>query len=368
MLKLVFNLVLRILDFFLPKKNMVCFYITPRTFWDANQQILYAKLKGRHKVIVVDGNYIGGTRFLNTIMSIWNLSRSKIVIFDHSIPFGLIASNHVMVNVWHGSPIKNIRFLCNNRFDEKFLLEQSKRTHYLASASNYDALLMSSALNVPYFNVTKFGLPRNDYLTCTKNELIDLDLYDEVQVVESKTKKYSKVALFAPTYRGDSHTKNDPAEFTEKQLLILEKYLIRTNTLLFVRLHKFSSINRNNGILNISNVIDASDYKNPMILLRYTDLLITDYSSIWIDFLLLKKPIIIYTPDIDVYTQNHGFIFDFEESIPCSPLTSFDSLIDNLDVALNSKVVSERQNYFYERYHASKSHSSSDELIELILR
>ncbi|PTP73734.1 CDP-glycerol glycerophosphotransferase family protein [Vibrio splendidus] len=367
MLKVLFNLVLKFSDLLLPSKNQVCFYITPRTSWDANQQILYAKLINRDEVVIVDGNDIGKHSLSSIFLNIWKLARSQTIIFDHSLPSGLIASRHITVNVWHGSPIKNIRFLCEDRFEHEFLLDQASHTNILVSASPYDALLMSSALHVPYFNVTKFGLPRNDYLTCNRKELTDLDLYNESEIIESFVESYKKVILFAPTYRGDSHADNEPVNFNESQLTVLERYLTDNDILLLVRSHKFSRLSSDNKLLNTKNVIDASSFKNPMILLRYTDLLVTDYSSIWIDFLLLKKPIIIYTPDLDTYTKEHGFIHDFKDSIPCEPLINFEQLMVSLESSITLGTLSEKQTYFYERYHATKSSSSSSELLKLII-
>ncbi|WP_235868881.1 CDP-glycerol glycerophosphotransferase family protein [Vibrio superstes] len=362
-----FNVVLSVFDLLLPKKNQVCFYITPRTSWDTNQQVLYAKLRHRTEIVVVDGNDINPNSVLIILKSIWRLARSKTIIFDHSIPSGLRSGRHINVNVWHGSPIKKIRFLSVERFDKKFLIEQSKITDLVVSASSYDALLLCSALNVPYFNVTTFGLPRNDYLTCQRTELEDIDLYSENDVIESIVQEYDKSILFAPTYRGDSHIKNDPMLFDEVELVTLEKYLLENNIVFLVRSHKFSSFSDENRLLKMQNVIDVSDFRNPMLLLRHTDLLVTDYSSIWVDYLLLNRPIIIYTPDIDNYTKEHGFIFDFMESIPCKPLYAFNELILSIDERIKSKSISKKQTQFYDKYHGTKAISSSDELLKILL-
>ena len=104
-----------------------------------------------------------------------------------------------------------------------------------------------------------------------------------------------------------------------------------------------------------------------MILLRYIDLLVTDYSSIWIDFLLLRKPIIIYTPDLETYAKEHGFIHDFRDSIPSEPLLSFEQLMSSIENSITTSNLSEKQSHFYDRYHATKSSSSSSELLKLII-
>ena len=70
------------------------------------------------------------------------------------------------------------------------------------------------------------------------------------------------------------------------------------------------------------------DFKNEQELLLISDVLISDYSSIMIEFALLDKPIIFFTYDYDTYmSEDRGFYFDFKENVPGPVVYTTDELI-----------------------------------------
>ena len=74
--------------------------------------------------------------------------------------------------------------------------------------------------------------------------------------------------------------------------------------------------------------VDCSDFKNEQELLLISDILISDYSSIMIEFALLNKPIIFYTYDYDTYmSKDRGFYFDFKKNVPGPVVYTTDELI-----------------------------------------
>ncbi|MCL1044132.1 CDP-glycerol glycerophosphotransferase family protein [Shewanella electrodiphila] len=341
--------VLNLFDVCLPKKSRVCFFITARTSWDPNQQILYTKYKDKFEVIVVDGNHVSSSKPLRSLKCFYNIYRSKVVIFDHSLPMGLIKGNHYCINVWHGSPIKNIRCLLKERFSKDFLDYQSNVTDLILSNSDFDSVQMQKCFNVSDDKLLASGLPRNIYTTCNETELKKIDLYDDDTQIRDIIQGFEKTLLWAPTYRGDSHQFNDPLNLTREEISYLHQYLISQNILLLVRYHKFSSCS-NDSFFKHPHIVDVSSIKNQNILLRYTDSLITDYSSIWVDYLLKRKPIVFYCPDLDDYKENHGFINDFEISIPSKVHKSFIETLSYLSsyTELND---SKQYNKLYNRYH-----------------
>ena len=74
--------------------------------------------------------------------------------------------------------------------------------------------------------------------------------------------------------------------------------------------------------------VDCSDFKNEQELLLISDVLISDYSSVMIEFALLDKPIIFFTYDYDTYmSEDRGFYFDFKENVPGPVVYTTDELI-----------------------------------------
>ncbi|MCL1067025.1 CDP-glycerol glycerophosphotransferase family protein [Shewanella olleyana] len=353
MYKSILRKVLSILDLVLPKKNVVCFFITARTSWDPNQQVLFAKFKSKFEVIVIDGNDVSRSSPYKTLKCFYKIYRSKVIIFDHSLPIGLVEGKHLCINVWHGSPIKRIRCLLKECFTQQFLDYQSTVTNLLISNSPFDSVQMQSCFNVTEEKMLSSGLPRNAYLTCTNEQLSEIDIYDEYDLVKNISSGYSKVILWAPTYRGDSHQFNDPLNLSQHEEQLLHRYLEESNSLLLVRYHKFSSCSKSSFFLH-DNIRDVSNIKNQNILLREVDVLITDYSSIWIDYMLLRRPIVFYCADLDSYELNHGFIHDFQTSIPSKMVIDFMAVLDLLKQE-DIEVLSSDFERLYNRYHMNSN-------------
>lgn len=333
LIKASFTQVLSALDTLVPKQNRFCFYKTPRTFWDANQQALYQYVLNHsdERLIVVDGNKLSKFKPWQSFLVFWQLLRSRVIIFDHSLPPGLKSTRHIRVNLWHGTPIKKIRFHLDNKDSQVYAARQAPITDLLTSNSNYDALLMSSALNIPRYNVIDTGLPRNDFLLCEDKQLPFLDLYGDSEKLERLKYGFLKVILWAPTFRGHPRDLKDPLALTQSQQQQLCQLLEKQNACLWLRTHKFSKVTGLEVLLNHPNVFDVSTITNSNIILRFSDLLITDYSSIWIDYLLLDKPIIIYAQDYQQYKQQHGFILDFKQQIPVPMIECFNTLLDEIN-------------------------------------
>ena len=98
--------------------------------------------------------------------------------------------------------------------------------------------------------------------------------------------------------------------------------------ILVVRLHpKIKKFFKDKIEVN-QKYVDCSDFKNEQELLLISDILISDYSSIMIEFALLNKPIIFFTYDYDTYmSKDRGFYFDFKKNVPGPVVYTTDELI-----------------------------------------
>lgn len=84
-----------------------------------------------------------------------------------------------------------------------------------------------------------------------------------------------------------------------------------------------------------NNVCFFNDIADASILLREARALITDYSSIYLDFMVLDRPVILYTPDIQDYKGNRGFNYLPDEFIPTdSPATTFEDICGQIETSL----------------------------------
>ena len=146
-----------------------------------------------------------------------------------------------------------------------------------------------------------------------------------------------KIILYAPTFREDEKYNDvfnylDLNEFNNQ---LGEDYVLA------LRLHPKVKRFYSEEISSDSFYIDVSDFKNEQELLLISDMLITDYSSIMIEYAVLNKPIIFFAYDLDSYLKHErGFYYDFKTTVPGKIVYSSNELIniikdDNFD---NSKV------------------------------
>src|SRR5699024_6582047 len=141
------------------------------------------------------------------------------------------------------------------------------------------------------------GYPRNDILY-TKNTA------DDIVAIKQKlgipTEK--KVILYAPTWRDDEFYGKGKYKFT--LALDLQKMQARLGDeyIVLLRMHYFIAAQ-----MDVSDVqgfaYDVSDYQDIGELYLISDMLMTDYSSVFFDYAHLKRPILFYTYDLDKYRR-----------------------------------------------------------------
>jgi len=155
-------------------------------------------------------------------------------------------------------------------------------------------------------NISILGYPRNDVFF---DNTILYDNYEKNLNLD----KYEKVILYCPTFRDNPSSKIVfSADFLEK----LNHYLKDLNYVFLIKKH----INEKQifNVNNFSNIIDVSEkVEDVQDLLVFTDFLITDYSSVFFDFVLLDRPIIFYCYDFKEYLKNsRDMYYDYFEEIP----------------------------------------------------
>lgn len=143
------------------------------------------------------------------------------------------------------------------------------------------------------------GMPRNDIFFSDNSEIV-LKVKRNFNIINEK------ILLVAPTWRENNNSQNIQIDYTGFANELSEKYGGRWKILL--RLHHLSDINLDNLFdIHKEVLIDATKWPNVQELLLSADMLITDYSSLLWDYALQRRPVILFTPDIEEYTRTHGF-------------------------------------------------------------
>jgi CDP-glycerol glycerophosphotransferase (TagB/SpsB family) len=308
-------------------------------------------------VVYVSGSSIKGAYYL---------AISQVVLLGYSLG-GLtsyskfMTTKHIIVQLWHGIPLKKIGKLFPG---ETMWDEETHKYAATVCSSTQDKDIMAAAFAPLQINrVWLTGLPRNDFILCSDDEL-PLDYQKHLKDLQKRISG-RKFILYAPTWRKDG---KNLYVFSQAELIELSNLLIAHNAILGirghanVRNHQFSKKqDLPAGIMYVNDIPDVN------IILRETEILITDYSSIYIDFLLTKRPILYFTYDVVSYLEERGFLYELEEAFTDQYFTTFSMLLDKLSNILKNSIINEET---YQRtlrlFHTHDFHSGRQVAEEIL--
>lgn len=247
-------------------------------------------------------------------------SSSYIFLNDNFMPMANMrfSEKTTVIQLWHGAGAMKRSCLAMKlpKREERRLIKCNK---------NIDALIVPSKSVIPVFKET-FGIPEQKILPlgAPRNDLI-IGAQNKAQLRDDFIKKYpqcenKKIVLYAPTFRDDEEQNyNLMSHFPFKEFSRLEDYA------LLVRLHP-----QVGGFLgNSSGYIDVTDYPSVTELVLIADVLISDYSSVIMDFAVQNKPMVFFAFDLDEFNKNgRGFYFDYEDYVPGPVVKSGKELIE----------------------------------------
>ena len=251
-----------------------------------------------------------------SIMGIWLCISSKVYIYDSRT--GCInhwtSSGAFKVSLWHGSPLKTIDrdikvknnafYLGNHTWGIKRYLVRMIMPEWFVVP---DLMIATSEKVKGYFNsafgckiIEITGYPRNDIIT--NPTLHAKHLIFEHNIIKSI--KTDKTILYAPTFRDTNRfDRKTPIEWGR-----LNNLLKKNDATFLIKLHRFDCSNPMKE--NFSHIKVLHNESDIYPLFSKVDLLITDYSSIFFDFLLTDKPVLFYPYDKDDYLTKDRSMYD----------------------------------------------------------
>ena len=249
-----------------------------------------------------------------------NLATSKYVFLnDNFFPLAFMnfKKETKIIQLWH-APGAFKKFGASVDSESRDILSKiSQNIDYLITSSENIEKYYSEAFQIDKSKIKPLGLPRADYY---------FENHDNSDLKYALAKN-KKIVLYAPTFR------DNPKDNNVFNFLDLEKFNkeLGDEYVLVLRLHPKIKKFFKGEIEASQNYIDCTDFKNEQELLLISDILITDYSSIMIEFSLLDKPIIFFTYDYDTYnTKDRSFYFDFKKNVPGSVVYTTDELINKI--------------------------------------
>ena len=231
----------------------------------------------------------------------------------------------LIINLWHGVPLKKIALLDPN-------LKKAARIYFKKIFSeNYTCILTTSHELIPLMarsfavsedKIKVWGQPRNDGLF-QKNDCRKIlgQLFPDLP-------EYTKTVLYAPTFRDYGQVQLFPfKDFDQEQL---EAFLEEKNMLLFIRTHVAEQGSAAPYLGKRIRFLGNEQAEDVTGILNIFDCLITDYSSIYIDYLLTDKPMIFLPYDSQQYLDGRGMNFDYDDVTPGPKPETFNDFLDAL--------------------------------------
>ena len=248
------------------------------------------------------------------------LYSSKYIFYTHGLS-GWIREKpgQTVVNLWHGCGYKASRNKDRGRFSLRTLISTGKMVFdYVLVPGEVFIETKSEFFRCPKEKVLPIGYPRYDLLRqeCRAWPRI----CEELDIREG-----GRVVMWMPTYRqtGDASYKEGqmknqywlPLLHSDEELAELDRQCARRGITLLIKKHRSQAVfHGDNGRFSSIRFLDDSDLERwntqLYLMLPHTDALITDYSSIAVDYLLLDKPIAFTLDDYEEYKQLRGFVFE----------------------------------------------------------
>lgn len=303
-----------------------------------------------------------------------SLAKAKYWIFnyrvaDHQYP----KKNQIYVQCWHGTPLKRLGYdlqntdnVLNTKSEIRFKYRtDAKKFKYILSPSKFATEKFISAWNLKKLKkencVIEKGYPRNDFLYNYTKE--DIQNIRKKLGIENVNKK---IILYAPTWRDNQHQSGVGYTYkTEVDFDKLKKELEKDYIILF-RAHylvanEFNFENYKGFIYDVSKVDDINE------LYVISDILITDYSSVFFDYANLKRPIIFYMYDLEEYKDDiRGFYIDLKE-LPGNITKTEEELINEINRVQNDFKYDKKYEKFNKKYNYLDDGKSSDRVVEIII-
>lgn len=236
------------------------------------------------------------------------------------------------VMLWHGSPLKYISWDAELR-DLPWPVAAAERTLY----GRYDLVLgtseatlgpLVSGFRLPYPRFAPVGYPRTDALL---GDVPDADVGVNQDALARLEGFGGDVVLYLPTYRGVPADRAT-IRLDEDALARLDETCARRGAHLVCKPHPRESLTTDLDPYPRVHRLPAESDVYP--LLSHVDVLVTDYSSVYLEFLLLDRPVVFYPYDLTRYRERRGLYYDYDAVTPGPQVTDVDDLCAALDRTL----------------------------------
>jgi CDP-glycerol glycerophosphotransferase len=297
------------------------------------------------------------------------LARCKYYVFNSRQPEWVRKrKGNVFLQTWHGTPLKRLVFdqddvsSATPRYKAQ-VYKQSRAWDYLVAANYFSSETFKRCF---MFNKTMLetGYPRNDILHDKNLDAIAAEIRKKLNIPSNK-----KTILYAPTWRDDEFYDKGQYKFALQMDLHQMKASLGDEYVILLRTHYFIA-----DAIDVTGLEDfaynLSKYDDISELYLISDILITDYSSVFFDYANLKRPMLFFTYDLEKYRDVlRGFYINIEEELPGPLLYTTDEIIDSIkNIETLGKKYSDRYEQFYEKFCGLEDGHASEKVAKAVFQ
>ena len=305
------------------------------------------------------------------------LHQAKLAVFTHSlfdftITPKIIPKDLRLVALRHGKSVKRVRYARKGHKitskEQRFRDKESSLIKFAISTSDFISNIQDECLQLGRDKHIVTGYPRNDIFYSDKE-------FKGQWAQFLANKMYKRVILYAPSWRhGREPTRLFPfVDFRHDKLFGL---LEENEIILLIRLHPNDFNNKNEmhlfakeltGLSNNIRIACNKIFPDVNEMLPFVDVLISDYSAIYHDFLLLDRPLMFIPYDYADFERENGFLYDYFENLPGPAISSFEDFIGHIILLMEGvDSYAEKRRRLADQVHAYKDGKSCERVAHLI--
>jgi CDP-glycerol glycerophosphotransferase (TagB/SpsB family) len=277
--------------------------------------------------------------------------RCRHVFFTHGLYRVPANRRQAVVNLWHGEFTKEIG---------AWVGTLKVPSSYAVATSKLGVAYRCAEFELPPPRVLIVGNPRNDLLLSTSKA----DARQQFDLPADR-----RVLLWLPTYRFRHLRMGPPPTPSASDLATFDAWLEGRQTVLVVKQHPLAgSYDPPSGLRNVRFIADDPDSPTSIaVLMAASDGLITDFSSAWVDYLLLDRPIWIHWPDHDRWSEHGRLQLEPLEAWLPGPLTTdVGQLLEEIESEGRTGVWSQRRTWLRSVLHRYQDSGSTERLLDAI--
>ncbi len=274
----------------------------------------------------------------NSLRYFYCMCKAKYWIVNCKLPKHIQKKDsQIYLQTWHGTPLKRLAHdiveVENQTFYRSGMSRQQMTNTYDDDVAKYNYMIapnpfsfevFQSAFRINPERLIKTGYPRNDLLTNITLEEIDA-IKKRFAIPKDK-----KVLLYAPTWRDNSYNTRGytfelKANFHRWKEVLGDEYIVLFKPHYLI-INKFEG---DESLKDFVISVDANADINDLYVI--SDVLVTDYSSVFFDYANLNRPMYFYMFDLEEYADElRGFYFDIYETMPGDIIENEEDLLKKI--------------------------------------